>query len=224
MSSHRRLLAVAVALGAVILLTSPTLAAKWDFTGSQSGVSGSAQSEFVCIDNGDGTETCSSSAIFVFVGRSKSTGTPMEHVEDVCYGDFSDTFVTDTGEPVEFTSRFGCVDAGDAITVDDLSTISLEPTEIPLTEVVCDLESCSDEVPGGTVVVEGEWTGFGPITKQKSRFHFDDGICISMDSQRGTFRQADFTGTVNSEPFVAEFAEISDSTFTFRSGCVGDEE
>lgn len=220
MSSHRRLFPVVAALAAVILLSTPTLAAKWDFAFTQSGVSGSAQAEFVCTDNEDGTETCSSSGIFVFVGRSKAMGGSSEHVAEVCYSAFTDTFNPETGEFFESIGVFGCVrDAGDTLTIDDLSSITLEATDIPLTEVVCDAEFECTEEPGGTAVVAGEWTGFGPIFSQKNKSTFDDGICISVNSQKGDFRQADFTGTVDGNSFVAEFADLSDGTFTFRDGC-----
>ena len=223
MSSHRRLWAVAAALAALLALTSPAMAAKWDFAFSQTGVSGSAQSEFVCTDNGDGTETCSSSGIFVFAGRSKDMGTATAHVEQACYNDFSETFDIETGEFLDGTNRSGCTDAGDALAIDDLSSITLEATEISLVTVVCDEETCTEE-PAGTVVVTGEWTGFGQISKQKSHSHFDDGVCVSIDSMRTNFRQADFTGTVDGEALDAEFAEMNEGTFSFRFGCAEEEE
>jgi hypothetical protein len=218
MSAPRRLWAVVAALAAVILLTTPAAAAKWEFAATSSGTSASAQSEFVCTDNSDGTTTCTSAGVFVFSGRSKEIGTSTVHTEQVCYNESSDTFDTETGEPIAFGGLFGCAFDTDTLTVDDLSSLTLAVTEISLVEVVCDPDSCTEE-PDGTVIVSGEWTGIGPLSSQRSRNRFDDGSCVQMDSQKGTFRQAEFSGTVDADPLLAEFADLSEGTFSFRTSC-----
>ena len=217
MPSHRRLGAVVAGLFAVILLTTPALAARWEFGFTSSGTNASAGTESVCVDNGDGTSTCTSTFVFVFAGKSRELGSPTVHTEQVCYNESSDTFDNETGEPIAFTGLFGCADT-DAISVDDLSSITLAPTEISLVETACDLESCTEE-PDGTVVVAGTWTGTGPILSQTSKNRFDNGICVQVDSQKGMFREADFTGSVDGDPLAAEFADMSDGTFSFRTTC-----
>ncbi len=78
-------------LSILALATAPAaLAAPWDFVFRESGTSAFAQTEFNCTDNGDGTETCSSSGVNVFAGRSKQIGTSTIHEERVCYSAFSD--------------------------------------------------------------------------------------------------------------------------------------
>jgi hypothetical protein len=221
MSSHRRLAAVVAALAAVILLTSPALAAKWEFGFTSSGTSASAQTETVCTDNGDGTSTCTSTGVFVFAGKSRELGTPTVHTEQVCYNESSNTFDNETGEPISFTGLFGCADT-DAISVDNLSLITLAPTEISLVEFACDVESCTEE-PDGTVVVAGTWTGIGPIVSQTSMNRLDDGLCVQVDSQRGMFRQAEFSGTVDGDPLATESADVSEGTFSFRTTCAFEE-
>jgi hypothetical protein len=220
MSSHRRLGAVLAGLVAIILLTTPALAARWEFGFTSSGTNASAQTESVCNDNGDGTSTCTGTFLFVFAGKSRELGSPTVHTEQVCYSESSDTFDTETGEPIAFTGVFGCADT-DAISVDRLSSTTLAPTEVSLVETACDLESCTEE-PGGTVVVAGTWTGTGPISRQTSNNRFDNGICVQIDSQKGMFREADFTGSVDGNALPAEFGEVSDGTFSFRTTCVSE--
>jgi len=221
MSSHRRLWAVVAATVTVVLVTSPVWAAKWDFVASSSGISASAQTEFVCSDNGDGTATCSSANVFVFSGRSKEIGSSTVHHEQVCYNESTDTFVADTGEPISFVGLFGCELDTSALTIDDLASITLEPTEISLVQFTCDADDCT-EAPDGTVVVSGEWTAVGPASSQVSKNRYMDEACVQMDSMKGTFRQADFSGTVDSDPLVSEFADMSDGTFSFRSRCAAE--
>jgi hypothetical protein len=218
MRSHRRLGAVVAALAAVILLTSPALAAPWEAVFRESGTSAFAQSEFTCIDNGDGTTTCTSAVVFVFSGRSKELGTSTVHAERVCYNEFSDTFDPVTGQFIGSTGVFGCALDTGTLTIDDLTSITLAATEISLVEFVCDPESCT-ETPDGTAVVAGTWTGVGPISSQRSKFRFDDGVCVQADSQKAMVRQAEFTGTVNGDPFLAEFTDMSEGTFSFRTTC-----
>ena len=220
MSSHRRIGAMLAGLVAVILLTTPALAARWEFGFTSSGTNASAQTESMCSDNGDGTSTCTSTFVFVFAGKSRELGSPTVHAEQVCYNESSDTFDTETGEPIAFSGLFGCADT-DAISVDDLSSITVAPTEISLMEFACDLESCTEE-PDGTVVVAGTWTGTGPILSQTSKNRFDNGLCVQVDSQKGMFREGEFAGTVDGDPLVADFADMSDGTFSFRTTCVSE--
>ena len=218
MMSHRRLGAVVAALAAVILMAGPALAAQWQFVLKESGTSAFAEGEYSCTDNADGSTTCAGTFLDVFAGKSKELGTSTVHTERVCYSQSSDTFDTATGEFIESTQLFGCAFDTGTLTIDNLTSITLAETEVSLVEVVCDMESCT-ESPDGTVVVQGTWTGVGPISSQKGKFRFDDGTCASAVMEKGIFREASFSGTVNGDPFVAEFASISQGKFSFRTTC-----
>jgi hypothetical protein len=148
----------------------------------------------------------------VFEGTTRQSGQPTMSGERVCYSQFTDTFNPRTGEG-ESSGVFGCaLDAG-TLTIDNLTSITLAPTLIELTAIECDSTGCT-ESPGGTITVQGTWTGVGPITTQKSRFTFDDGTCIQVNADRGRFRQATFDGSI-----AATQAMIGEGTFTFRTSC-----
>jgi hypothetical protein len=218
MSSHRRLGAVVAAFATVILMAGPASATQWQAVMKESGTSAFAVSESTCTDNGDGTTTCSNTSLDVFVGKSKELGVSTLHAQRACYSDATETFVTTTHESISHTGVFGCdFDAG-TLSITDLTSITLAPTDISLTQFDCDINSCT-ETPDGTVVVAGTWTGVGPITSQKGKFRIDDGTCIQADAQRGNFREASFSGTVGGASFTATFAQIGQGTFTFRSSC-----
>ena len=218
MRSHRRLGAVVAALATVILMAGPASATQWQVVMKESGTSAFALSESTCIDNVDGTTTCSSTSLDVFVGKSKELGVSTLHAQRVCYSQFSETFDTTTHETISATGVFGCdFDAG-TLSINDLTSITLAPTEISLTHSDCDANSCTD-TPDGTVVVAGTWTGVGPTTSQKGKFRLDDGTCVQADAQRGNFREASFSGTVDGASFTPTFAQIGQGTFTFRTSC-----
>jgi len=202
-------------------MAGPALAAQPQFVFKESGTSAFAEADFSCTDNEDGSTTCTGTFLDVFAGKSKELGTSTMRSERVCYSQFSDTFDTATGEFIEFTGVSGCAFDTGTLTIDNLTSITLAETEIPLFEFVCDLDRCT-ESPDGTVVVEGTFTGVGPISSQKGKFRFDDGTCTSADAQKGIFRDASFSGTVNGDPFAAEFASIGQGKFSFRTTCGGE--
>ena len=220
MMSHRRLGAVVAALAAVILMAGPALAAQPQFVFKESGTSAFAGTDS-CTDNEDGSTTCTGTFLDVFAGKSKELGTSTMRSERVCYSQFSDTFDPATGEFIESTQLFGCAFDTGTLTIDNLTSITLAETEVSLVEVVCDMESCT-ESPDGTVVVQGTWTGVGPIGSQKGKSRFDDGTCASAVMEKGIFREASFSGTVNGDPFAAEFASIGQGKFSFRTTCGGE--
>jgi len=218
MMSHRRLGAVVAALAAVILMAGPALAAQPQSVFKASGTSAFAD-DSSCTENEDGSTTCAGTLLDVFAGKSKELGTSTMFSERICYNQFSDTF-DPTGESIESTGVFGCALDTGTLTIDNLTSITLAETEVSLVEFVCDNDGCT-ESPDGTVVVEGTFTGVGPISSQKGKFRFDDGTCFFADAQKGISREASFSGTVNGDPFAAEFAFISQGKFSFRTTCGG---
>lgn len=203
---------VIVAVLAAILLAAPVAAASPWVTFKQSGTSAVASSGD-CTENLDGTVTCESQHVDAFEGTIRQTGEPTRKGEQVCYSESVDTFDPNTGELVESHALFGCaLDAG-TLTVDNLSSITLAPTVIELTAFACDAAGCT-ESPGGSTTVNGTWTGLGPIVTQKGRFSYDDGTCIQLNADRGSFRQASFDGSIDVVDTM-----IGQGTFTFRTSC-----
>lgn len=211
MRSRLKQASVVLALLAALLIAAPVVAADPWLTFKQSGTSAFA-SDQMCTENPNRTITCEGETIDVFEGTTRQSGQPTMSGERVCYSQFTDTFNPRTGEG-ESSGVFGCaLDAG-TLTIDNLTSITLAPTLIELTAIECDSTGCT-ESPGGTITVQGTWTGVGPITTQKSRFTFDDGTCIQVNADRGRFRQATFDGSI-----AATQAMIGEGTFTFRTSC-----
>ena len=202
------------ALAAVVVLAGSVAAASPAQTFKESGTSAFAFTGD-CTPNTDGTTTCENQSIDVFEGTAKATGEPNFKGDRVCYGESTDTFVTDTGEPVESHSLFGCtLDPGtDLLTIDGLTSITLASTVIELTQVDCLGEVCT-ETPDGTTTVAGTWTAFGPTFRFKNKSMFDDGTCRQLDSSKSQSRDATFDGTI-----VAGGAAISQGSFTFKTTC-----
>lgn len=211
MHSRFKPASVGVAVLAALLIAAPVAAADPWLTFTQSGTSAFA-SDQVCTENPNRTITCEGESIDVFEGTMRQSGQPTVRGERVCYSQFTSTFNPRTGEG-ESSGVFGCaLDAG-TLTVDNLTSITLAPTLIELTAIECDSTGCT-ESPGGTITVQGTWTGVGPIVSQKSRFTFDDGTCRQVNADRGSFRQATFDGSI-----AATQAMMGEGTFTFRTSC-----
>jgi hypothetical protein len=204
-------LASAIAILAAILIAAPASATSPWTTIKQSGANAYAFNQ-ECTENADGTVTCANQSIDVFEGTFRQSGEPVRRGEQVCYSEFTDTFDPTTGEG-ESSGVFGCTFDAGTLTVDDLTSITLAPTVIQLTAIECDSSGCT-ESPGGTTTVSGTWTGVGPIVTQKGRFKFDDGVCVQVQADKGTSRQASFEGS-----FVALEAAIGEGSFTFRTNC-----
>ena len=203
---------VIIAILAAILLAAPAAAASPWVTFKQSGTSAVA-STGTCTENADGTMTCQSQHIDAFEGTIRQSGEPTRRGDQVCYSESTDTFDPITGELIESHSLFGCaVDTG-TVTINNLTSITLASTDIELTAFDCDPTSCT-ESPGGSTTVQGTWTGIGPITSQKGHFSYDDGTCVQVNADRGSFRQASFDGSID-----ALDASIGQGSFTFRTTC-----
>ena len=211
MRSRYKPASVVLAVLAALLMAAPVAAADPWQTFKQSGTSAFAFDQ-ACTENPNRTVTCEGESIDVFEGTTRQSGQPTTSGDRVCYGQFTDTFNPRTGEG-ESSGVFGCaLDAG-TLTIDNLTSITLAPTVIELTAIDCDSTGCT-ESPGGTITVQGTWTGVGPTTSQKGRFTFDDGTCIQVSADRATSRQATFDGSI-----AATQAMMSMGTFTFRTSC-----
>src|SRR5919112_941748 len=98
---------VILAVLVTFALVAPVAAAGRWTTFKQSGTQASAfRSD--CVDNGDGTGTCESVSLDVFSGTSRQSGEPTVTGDQVCYGETTETFELDSGQPVEMRSLFGC--------------------------------------------------------------------------------------------------------------------
>jgi len=208
---------VIFAILASLLLAAPAAAASPWTSFSQSGTSAFADT-FDCTENLDGTETCESQSLFVFEGTMKASGEPTRKGEQVCYSEFSSTFDPMTGELVDEQGVFGCTFDAGTLTIDNLTSIILAPTVIELMAWECDEFGCT-ETPAGSTTVYGTWTGLGPTMSQKGRSTFDDGSCVEVNADRSRMRDASFVGS-----FDAQFAQMSEGRFTFRTTCTFEEE
>lgn len=212
MGPRFRLASAIVALLAAILVVAPVAAASPWTTYKQSGTSAYAYHD-ECVDNGNGTMTCEGQSIDVFTGSMREGGAASRRGEQVCASDYRYTFDSNTWETVDSVSLFGCtLDAG-TLTIDRLDTIVLAPTAIELTAYVCDASECT-ESPAGSTTVHGTWTGEGPTLTNRGRYRHDDGLCVHVHADKGSFRQASFEGSID-----ATWAAMGRGTFTFRTNC-----
>ena len=202
---------VVLAILAALLIAAPVAAAGPWQTFKQSGTNAFAFNE-ACTENPNRTVTCEGESIDVFEGTTRQSGQPTVSGERVCYSQFTNTFNPRTGDG-ESSGVFGCALNAGTLTVNNLTSITLAPTVIELTASECDSAGCT-ESPGGTITVQGTWTGVGPTVSQKGRFTFDDGTCIQVNADRGTSRQATFDGSIE-----AVQAMMGEGTFTFRTSC-----
>jgi hypothetical protein len=211
MRSRFKPASVVLTILAALLISAPVAAANPWQTFKQSGTNAFAFDQ-MCTENPNRTVTCEGESLDIFEGTTRQSGQPTVSGERVCYSQFTGTFNPRTGEG-ESSSVFGCtLDAG-TLTIDDLTSITLAPTVIELTALDCDSTGCT-ESPGSTIAVHGTWTGVGPIVTQKGRFTFDDGTCVQVNADRGSFRQATFDGSI-----APTQAMMGEGTFTFRTSC-----
>lgn len=204
---------IVVAALAMLALATPVAAASGWTTFKQAGTSAYAFTADACVENGDGTVTCDGTSIDVFEGSVRQTGEPTRNGEHACYSEHSVTYHPGTGEVIGSHSLFGCaLDAG-TLSTDNLTSVTLTPTVIDLTEVTCGPTECTESAAGSTTVY-GTWTGVGAVTSQKGKFRFDDGTCMQVHADRGSSRQATFDGSID-----AANARVGTGSFTFRTSC-----
>jgi hypothetical protein len=207
-------------LMALAVVVAPALAAPSErFSFQRSGLEAGAF-ESTCTDNTDGTVTCSGTDLFVFSGKTRAKGDGATRGGEVCTGSFTDTFNPQTGQGVSFMFESGCAQA--PVVFDGLNSATIPATTITLEgescEVVGEEVECTPLGPRD-VTVEGMFTGTGPVSRERFRSFFDDGVCVSRDSSSGSFRSATFSGMVDGEPFNPEDGSIRDGRFAFSSSC-----
>ncbi len=193
------------ALGAILIafvLAAPVAA---DTTGGGNGTEATAFQDGGCTDNGDGTVTCSGTQLDAFKDRVSG--------DFVCYDQSTFTSDQDTGDTLSSHDTFGCTDNSGNVTVDKLASVRVASTDIALTNLDCDANSCV-ESDGGTISIAATWTGVGKTLKSSNSFHSRDPFCVEVDRSRSTSRNATFDG-----PFDASFAQISVGTSSFRIRC-----
>jgi hypothetical protein len=203
--------AVAALLTALVVATPVAASSPWTVF-NQTGTNAYAFG-YECSDNPDGTMTCDGQSIDVFEGKLHEAGEPNRPTEQTCYGEFNETFDPNSGELIDYHALFGCTFGAGTLTVDGLTTITLEPTVIDLVAIECDATECT-ETPDGSTVVHGVWTGVGPTFSQKGKNRFDDGSCLQVNAERSSFRGGSFEGS-----FEATEAQLHQGTFTFRTDC-----
>jgi hypothetical protein len=210
----------------VAFLAAPVAAATTWQTFSQSGTQAFAvegpRTIADCTDNPGPTVTCENESIDVFKGTEKATGVPSRKVERACYSQSSDTFNPKTGAGTSEV-LFGCTEGARTLTINDLDSIVLAPTPIDLVSFTCTFTQetfeCTEPTPGGTITVSGTWTAEGPVFTQRSKFRFDDGTCMQVDASKSRSRDASFDGGISGNPIEANFAAVSQGSFTFRTSC-----
>ena len=193
------------ALGAILIafvLAAPVAA---DTTGGGNGTAATAFQDGGCTDNGDSTVTCSQTQLDAF--KDKVSG------DLVCYDELAFTSDENTGDQVSSHESFGCTENSGNITVNKLTSVGVASTDIALTTVDCDANSCT-ESDGGTISIAATWTGVGKTFKSSSSVHSRDQFCVEVDRFKSTARNATFDG-----PFDASFAQISVGTSSFRVRC-----
>lgn len=187
-----------------------------NFSFSRSGLSADASTE-ECVDNNDGSTTCSDMAIVLFAGKTRTGGEGANRGTELCAFVNTRTFVS--GAFIDFSQEFGCtteLGAGSAI-AKDLSTATLTPTTVTIQGQTCDEFGC--EPTEREIEVAGTWTGVGPVIRETVRLVSDDGVCDFRDRSSGTFREATFSGTFAGQPFEAQFGSLSNGKFSFSQRC-----
>lgn len=220
-----RFATVLVALIAAILAAPAAAATTWQ-TFSQSGTQAFAfegpETIADCTDNRGPTVTCDNQSIDVFKGTEKATGVPSRKVERACYSQSSDTFNPKTGAGTS-EILFGCAEGAGTLRINNLDSVVLAPTRIDLMSFTCTFTpetfDCTEPSPDGTVTAAGTWTGEGPVFTQRSKFSFDDGTCMQVDATKSSSRDASFDGGISGDPIEANFAAMSQGSFTFRTTC-----
>lgn len=212
MRSRSRSIGLILAMLAAFTVAAPVAGANQWVTFKQAGTTAFAFTDS-CTDNPDGTVTCAGQSIEVFVGTITEPNQPTSKGERVCYSEHSSTYDPATGETFESSGRFGCAPGADSVRIRKLNSITLAPTVIELTESVCGPTECT-ESPGGSITVDGTWTGVGATMSQRGKFRFDNGTCIQVHAAQSTFRAATFVG-----PFDALEARISKGSSTTKTTC-----
>lgn len=179
---------------------------------------------FECVSNGDGTTTCFDGGLSVFAGKMSDNISRLGHINAVCAWLNSSTFDDETGEYVgEPTSESGCrvdLPKGSLTFGRSLSSATLAPTTITLSQWICTDKTTCEQGPSRDVTVQGTWTGDGPTTYNKYHFTGDDDFCRYNESGKVFDRGATFVGSVDGTNLDQAYASITDGKSTFRSRCI----
>jgi hypothetical protein len=224
--SLRRLSLASAAVIGLLAFSSGSVAASTgpgaDATYSQNG-QGADAGTFECHSNGDGTSTCFDGGLSVFAGKMTDNISGVSHVSEVCAWLNSFTFNDSTGEPAgDPISENGCrvdLPKGALTFGRSLSSATLAPTTVTLTQWICTDKTTCEQGPSRDVTVQGTWTGDGPTTFNKYRFTGDDSSCHYNESGKGYDRGATFVGSVDGSSFDQANSSISDGKSSFRSRC-----
>ena len=218
------------ALGLVGLLALTTAGSVLADTGGGGPVnvssSGSSASVFTrdCTSNRNRTTTCHDMSVFAFVGMDHDKlGRVIQKRSEACL--FLDTYTFDdrTGNFISGSSESGCAEGlpSSALQISKLTSAVLAAT-ITVSVYDCTTDVCVP-ISSRDTAVSATWAGTGPITSQKSRFVFDDGVCYQVSADKSSYRAATVTGTVDGVSIATSDANLSDGRFTFKStaGCGG---
>jgi hypothetical protein len=213
MRSATRAISLIIAILVALTLAAPVAAGnKWAVTSKQAGTNAFAFTQ-ACIENADGTTTCDGQSIDVFEGTIRQTGQPTFNGQQVCYSEHHVTFNPITGQTIESRALSGCTLNARTLTIRKLNSITLAPTVVELTEMVCDATTCTESA-AGSITIHGTWTGVGPTMSQRGKFRFDDGTCIQVSADQSNSRLATFVGSID-----APEGRIAKGSFTFKTSC-----
>jgi len=207
-------------------LAAPPATDSWSFT--QKGLSADA-GESVCTTTGD-LVTCTGRSVSIFSGHFREQGSGAIVGTQVCVSYYTDVWNETTGEPVSFTSEFGCTtDVGSATNIQrDVSSATIAATTVTLQSETCERVGDEFECTVGEetrdVVVEGTFTATSPTVRQSYRNFYDDGVCIFRDSFRGTSASAMFVGTIDGEAVEIGndengYSQIGNGTWSSSGRC-----
>ena len=195
-----------------------------DGTFTQNGTSAYASTND-CESNGDGTTTCRETGVSIFDGKMSNDVSGVTHSRQVCVFLGTSTRVDETGELVdELGYEAGCLDPAPSKSLvfgRNLASAELASTVVSIQRFVCQ-DKGSECVPGPTrdVSVSGSWTGVGAIFTGRDRAVGDDGVCRYAQSESGSNRAATFTGAIDGQDLVDDFASLQVGKVKFRSRCV----
>ena len=213
MRSPIKFASATVVITVALLVAAPVAAASPPLVFREAGTSAFAFNG-ECVDNPNGTVTCENQSIDVFKGTTKQVGEPTIRGQRVCYSESTDTFDATTGQPIQSHAVFGCNLEGRTVRINGLTSLTLAPTVIELSQFDCTGFECTEPTAAGTTTVYGTWTAEGPVIKQTGKFTFDDGTCRQVQSDKSRSRAATFDGSI-----VAAEARLGIGSFTFRSDC-----
>jgi hypothetical protein len=223
-----RLALVAATVATLLIVTTGAVAADTgpggDGTFTQNGKSADVQSS-ECLSNGDGTVTCSMIGLSGFLGKLSDSVTGVTHANQVCAWLGVYTFDEETGEIVgEPSQESGCVvdlPSGALRFGTNLDWATLAATTVAVQTITCDEKPECELGPPRDIIVEGTWTGIGPIYGSKFHYSSDDGTCRSYQSGKGSNREASFAGSIDGlSPAGDTWAMLNDGKFTYRSRCI----